>query len=82
MDEKEFIYQRLKYLTDEVYRLDESITKLMEYQEKTLNYISKLFAIIEKVASTEFIKQQNEKIQVEEMNDKIKYIRDLLKTKK
>lgn len=82
MDEKEFIYQRLKYLTNEIHRLDESITKLMEYQEKTLNHISKLFAIIEKVASTEFIKQQNEKIQVEEMNDKIKYLRDSFKNKK
>lgn len=81
MDEKEFIYGRLKYLTDEVHRLDESIEKLMEYQEKILDNVSKLLTIIERIASTEFIKQQNAKIQAEDMANKIKYINDMLQNK-
>jgi hypothetical protein len=69
MDEKQFIYGRLHYLTDQV----DHLTQLMERQQEL---IGGLVSVIEQMQSPDYARRQVETAKAADVAEKIKFIRE------
>jgi hypothetical protein len=72
MDEKQFIYERLHYLNDRV----EFLYKTIEQQQDLLGKVAN---ILEQMQSPEYAKQQSKMAEMNDIAEKIKFIRSLNK---
>jgi hypothetical protein len=70
MDEKQYIYQRLHFLGEQV----EFLTKSLEKQSEL---IGSLTAIIEKMQSPEYARMQAKTSEMADVAEKIAFIRNL-----
>jgi hypothetical protein len=70
MDEKQYIYQRLHYLGEQV----EFLTNALEKQSEL---IGSLLGIIEKMQSTEYARRQVKTAEMADVSEKIAFIRNL-----
>lgn len=72
MDEQQFIYGRLKFLTEQVNFLTDTI-------EKQQDLLGKLFNLIEKMQSPEYASKQAKLAEMKDVAEKIKFIREYMK---
>jgi hypothetical protein len=72
MDEQQFIYGRLKYLTEQV-------NFLMDAIEKQQDLLGKLSGIIEQMLSPEYASKQAKLAEMKDVADKIEFIRKHVK---
>ncbi|PAD70561.1 hypothetical protein CHH83_01800 [Bacillus sp. 7586-K] len=78
MDEKTFIYQRLKYLTDENERMLKLIEQVSDVQAKQMNIIENLVDKINEIGSTDYYKKQKAYSDFEDITNKIKFMRGIV----
>lgn len=74
MDEKTYIYSRLRYLTEEVEHLTEGLNKQQDS-------IGKLIEIINHMQSHEYIHKQAQTAKTIELDEKLAMVRNILKNK-
>ena len=74
MDEKTYIYSRLRYLTEEV----EHLTAGLDKQQES---IGKLIEIITQMQSPEYIHKQAQMAKSIELDEKLAMVKNILKNK-
>ncbi|MGK4040792.1 hypothetical protein AB0Y20_00725 [Heyndrickxia oleronia] len=77
MDEKQYIYSRLKYLSDELELITTTVEDLINLQEEVANTVKLLVDRMDEISSPEYLKKINKYNDTLDVMEKIKYIRSL-----
>lgn len=79
MNEKEYIYSRLKFFNDQMGYLTDTVENLTNEVEKQGQVIYDLTAIIKKMQSPEYALQQIKDVEKMEIAKKLAFIQELTK---
>lgn len=81
MDEKAYIYARLKYLNDEIETIHATLDRILDTQEKNMFALEKLADKVNEISSPEYIKNANHYNDMKDVMDKVEFMRSLAKKK-